>query len=204
MAELHADGLIDDDQLDAALTDAYDAHEDAIDRIVSWSDPVAGCSLADAVRSLTQPPSSVIPQSGREVPYDGWHALAMISEALARLRPQSVIEAIPYIEGDIIFTDGKPYTTLLSLQEQIAQADLVRDIFGNPFRETVIRDQWLTIETVGIARKIYEDRAFDQLTYLANALDRAGCENESILAHCHSDKPHVRGCWVVDLLLRKN
>jgi hypothetical protein len=35
---------------------------------------------------------------------------------------------------------------------------------------------------------------------LADALQEVGCEQEDILNHCRSDGPHVRGCWVVDLL----
>lgn len=42
-----------------------------------------------------------------------------------------------------------------------------------------------------------------QLAILADALEDAGCDNADILDHCRSDGPHVRGCWVVDLLLGK-
>jgi hypothetical protein len=38
---------------------------------------------------------------------------------------------------------------------------------------------------------------------LADALQDAGCEDEALLSHCRGDSPHVRGCWVVDLLLGK-
>ena len=56
---------------------------------------------------------------------------------------------------------------------------------------------------LGLARGIYEDRAFDRLPLLADALMDAGCADEQILAHCRSEGPHVRGCWVVDLVLGK-
>jgi hypothetical protein len=62
---------------------------------------------------------------------------------------------------------------------------------------------WRTSDTLGLARGIYEDRAFDRLPLLADALMDAGCDDEQILAHCHSPGPHVRGCWVVDLVLGK-
>ena len=32
----------------------------------------------------------------------------------------------------------------------------------------------------------------------------AGCDNQDILDHCRSPGPHVRGCWVVDLVLGKS
>jgi hypothetical protein len=31
----------------------------------------------------------------------------------------------------------------------------------------------------------------------------AGCDSDEIITHCRGDGPHVRGCWVVDLLLGK-
>ena len=58
-------------------------------------------------------------------------------------------------------------------------------------------------DAVGVARAIYDDRAFDRLPILADALMDAGCDDEQILAHCRGPGPHVRGCWVVDLVLGK-
>jgi hypothetical protein len=54
-----------------------------------------------------------------------------------------------------------------------------------------------------LAHWIYQERAFDRLPLLADALMDAGCDNDDILSHCRSDRPHVRGCWVIDLLLGK-
>jgi hypothetical protein len=80
---------------------------------------------------------------------------------------------------------------------------LIRDIFGNPFRPVAFDPRWRTADAVGLARGIYEDRAFDRLPLLADALMDAGCADEQVLSHCRSDGPHVRGCWVVDLVLSK-
>jgi hypothetical protein len=87
--------------------------------------------------------------------------------------------------------------------EERAQSDLVRDIFGNPFRPVAFDPRWWTADVVALARGIYEDRAFDRLPLLADALMDAGCDHEDIVAHCRSVGPHVRGCWVVDLVLGK-
>jgi len=54
-----------------------------------------------------------------------------------------------------------------------------------------------------LAQAIYDDRAFDQLPILADALQEAGCTSREVLDHCRSPGPHVRGCWVVDLILGK-
>jgi hypothetical protein len=87
--------------------------------------------------------------------------------------------------------------------EKIAQAYLFRCIFGNPFRPITIDPRWLTSTVVDLAQAIYEERAFDRMPILADALMDAGCDTEEIIAHCRSDGPHVRGCWVVDLILGK-
>ena len=80
---------------------------------------------------------------------------------------------------------------------------IVRDIFGNPFRPITIDPRWLTSTVVDISNAIYDERAFDKMPILADALMDAGCDCEEILNHCRGDGPHVRGCWVVDLLLGK-
>jgi hypothetical protein len=50
---------------------------------------------------------------------------------------------------------------------------------------------------------IYDSRDFSAMPILADALQDAGCENTDILDHCRGSGPHVRGCWVVDLVLGK-
>ena len=79
----------------------------------------------------------------------------------------------------------------------------IRDIFGNPFRPVAFDPSWRTEAAVGIARGIYEDRAFERMPILADALEEAGCCNVDILSHCREPGEHVRGCWVVDLVLGK-
>jgi hypothetical protein len=80
---------------------------------------------------------------------------------------------------------------------------LFRDIFGNPFRPFALDPRWLTSDVLDLARAIYEGRAFERMPILADALMDAGCDSDDILNHCRGDGPHVRGCWVVDLLLGK-
>jgi hypothetical protein len=88
--------------------------------------------------------------------------------------------------------------------ESVAQADLLRDLFGHlPFRSTNSNRNWLTPTVLSFAQAIYDDGTFDHLPILADALEDAGCDNADILSHCRGPGPHVRGCWVVDLLLGK-
>jgi hypothetical protein len=83
------------------------------------------------------------------------------------------------------------------------QAAVVRCIFGNPFRPVTRVPSWLTGSVCALARGIYEDRAFDCLPILADALEEAGCSEQALLAHLRGSGPHFRGCWAVDLALAK-
>ena len=93
-------------------------------------------------------------------------------------------------------------------EELAAQVSLLRDIFGNPFRsQPTVDSSWLSWNDGVIpklAQAIYDDRAFDRLPILADALEEAGCTNADILNHCRQPGEHVRGCWVVDLVLGKS
>jgi len=80
---------------------------------------------------------------------------------------------------------------------------LLHEIFGNPFRPITLNPSWLTPTALSLAQGIYEERAFDRMPILADALMDAGCDNDEILSHCRGPGPHCRGCWVIDLCLGK-
>ncbi len=81
------------------------------------------------------------------------------------------------------------------------QANLLRDLFGNPFQSLVLEPRWQTSDVQAVARGIYDDRAFERMPILADALMDAGCEHETIIGHCRQSGGHIRGCWVLDLVL---
>jgi hypothetical protein len=88
-------------------------------------------------------------------------------------------------------------------------ADLLRDVFGNPFRPVAFDPALRTPLVVSLATAAYEERlmpsgelALDRLAVLADALEEVGAAEE-VVAHLRSDGPHVRGCWAVDLCLDK-
>jgi hypothetical protein len=81
---------------------------------------------------------------------------------------------------------------------------LVRECFGNPFRPVTFPPEWRTDTAVALARQMYEAREFSAMPILADALQDAGCDNADVLNHCRdASLNHVRGCWVVDLVLDK-
>ena len=87
--------------------------------------------------------------------------------------------------------------------EKRAQCDLLREIFGNPFRSVAFAPEWQTDSAVSLARQMYEGRDFGAMPILADALEDAGCVDELLLVHCRGPGPHARGCWAVDLVLGK-
>jgi hypothetical protein len=98
------------------------------------------------------------------------------------------------------------YAALAADAERAAQCPLMRDIFGNPFRLVALnpaRLAWNDGTVPKLAQAIYEERAFDRLPVLGDALEEAGCTDADVLSHCRGPGPHVRGCWVIDLLLGK-
>jgi hypothetical protein len=84
-----------------------------------------------------------------------------------------------------------------------ALAPLVRCVIGNPFRPVTFDPAWLTSTATALASQMYDSHDFCPMPILADALQDSGCTNEDVLSHCRGAGPHVRGCWVVDLVLGK-
>jgi hypothetical protein len=88
--------------------------------------------------------------------------------------------------------------------EHPVQAALLRDIIGNPFRPAALDSAWLTWHgglVVSMAQRMHDTRDFSDMPVLADALEEAGCQDQDILGHCRSGREHVKGCWLIDLLL---
>jgi hypothetical protein len=103
--------------------------------------------------------------------------------------------------GDILAPAAVPGRTLKDAKELHLQ--LFHDLFPNPFRPVAFDLAWRTSTAVGLARTMYDSRDFAAMPILADAIEEAGCESPDVLAHCRGGGPHVRGCWVVDLVLGK-
>ena len=92
--------------------------------------------------------------------------------------------------------------------ERTVQCGLLRDIVASPFTTPRPIDAawllWNDSTVRRIAEGIYEERAFERMGVLADALLDAGCNDEVMLAHCRQQGAvHARGCFVLDLLLGK-
>lgn len=86
-------------------------------------------------------------------------------------------------------------------------ADLLRDLFGNPWAQhrplapTMLH--WNDDTVPKLAQIMYDGRCFADAPILADALEEGGCTDAEILRHLREPGTHVRGCWVVDLILGK-
>jgi hypothetical protein len=93
---------------------------------------------------------------------------------------------------------------------------LLRDIYGPlPLRNVPLDPMlfsWNNGTVVRLAAAAYEERVLPEgtldvgrLAVLADALEEAGCNDNDILGHLRKQGGvHVRGCWLVDLLLGRS
>ena len=81
----------------------------------------------------------------------------------------------------------------IDAEEKRQQSNIIRDIFGNPFRPpppvppAVL--SWNNGTVRRLAEAIYEERAFNRWPILADALLDAGCDNAELIEHCRSPVP---------------
>ena len=149
----------------------------------------AGESVADAVLLLLDD-------------YKVIEGVDFVTDAMGYI---GAVKAGDLLEDDI---DGHSVWNFPSFQ-QAKQAHekllcgLIRDIFGNPYRSVAFDPAWRTETATGLALKMYDEKQFAAMPILADALQEAGCEQPEILAHCREPGTHVRGCWVIDLVLGK-
>lgn len=188
VAEQFADG----DQSKESLLAAYKAVES------SGLQRGSARSAIEAVR-MAAAPEPEHPTSGK------WHPPWLAAFHCRRSARDAVVLSVASA-NQRAGVKAAPAMRLARNGEHRYQGRLLRCIFGNPFRPVSVDASWLAWND-GAVRKmahvIYDDRAFDRLPLLADALEDAGCTDAAILSHCREPGEHVRGCWVVDLLLGK-
>jgi hypothetical protein len=86
--------------------------------------------------------------------------------------------------------------------ESAAHARLIREVFGDPIRRVKFSPAWRTSTAVALAAQMYASGDFSAMPILGDALQDADCDSGPVLRHCRdANAAHVRGCWVVDLVL---
>jgi hypothetical protein len=173
----------------AACQAAYSPEQRFLSREVAW-----GAADAASFRALEMGPEYYRLPDSTDVPTNpwGWPTTPLDQKYLLMVRHND-----ERVMGEL--RERKK-------AELRVQAALLRNIFGNSSRPVAVNAVWLLWNNgavVELAQAILADRAFDRLPILADALEEAGCDNQDILSHCRGPESHVRGCWVVDLVLAK-
>jgi hypothetical protein len=138
-----------------------------------------------------------------------WHMAYRLVENCTRVGPDAgALGGVPSgVSQAVASGSGHSWGTPPWVEAQQVAAKylhgLVTDVIGNPFWPTVFDPSWRTSDTAGVAGGMYESRDFAAMPILGDALEDAACDNPDILDHCRGPGPHVRGCWLVDLVLAK-
>ena len=89
------------------------------------------------------------------------------------------------------------------IPEEFHSADLVREVFGNPFAPLSRFDRaWRSETVLQLAHHAQSTGDFSALPILADALEEAGCDSADLLDHLRGGDRHARGCWALELILK--
>lgn len=93
---------------------------------------------------------------------------------------------------------------LQSPEHRRLQPTILSDLFGGLIVRPGFDPAWGAANggtAARIAGAIDRESRFADLPVLGDALEEAGCTQDSVLGHCRDGGPHFRGCWVVDCVL---
>jgi hypothetical protein len=178
--------------------------EKAVDGLLKWHEAVLRVTSRTSSPDLpirTWLPACLLASSAAAAASDGAY--------LAGAVLANGVSALEEWVGPYGTWDYRPRPWLLEFRDFRAETarlvPLLHEIVGNPFRPVTFSPTWRTTTAVQLARQMYEGREFSAMPILADALQDAGCESEDVLTHCRDPQAaHVRGCWVVDLVLGKS
>jgi hypothetical protein len=193
MAEQFADGVVDQETIEQARQAAIAVFVDLHGKDCGPGAALAAANLPARPKSLAERLLDAFDDPWWEDEFDKGDPLAP-----AIVTARNAAWAVADQQHQSFATESTAATG-----EHREQARLLRCLFGNPFRPVTILPSWGSATVLALAQAIYDDRAFDRLPILADALEDAGCANPDILQHCRGGGDHVRGCWPVDLLLAK-
>jgi len=217
VAERLADGLAPDAEVATAAADVevmlYQADQDRATALEDYHDEAGSlCRCPSCEAEAAARWRAKNSRADGEMGYRSLQA-SIVAEA-AGLVAEAVGHALGPASG-LLDAVG----AVCAAARQVAQpiepqlGSLVRDLFGNPFRPARLAPAWVAWNggTVPrLAQAAYDERALPEgtldparLAVQADALEEAGCRDADVLSHLRGPGPHVRGCWVIDLLLGK-
>jgi hypothetical protein len=181
---------------------AVEAGEQLADELINLED--VGVIIVQAERALNR----LRRRFGAASPQAGAARAAQALGREARRAAEHAANHARWAEDWETIYESKPLDDV-----QSRQCTLLRDIVGNPFSPVAVDPAWLLWNNQVIpklAQTAYEERPTAdglldsvRLAVLADALEEAGCTGGDILGHLRGLGPHVRGCFVIDLLMGK-
>jgi len=194
VAERHVDGLADDDE----LAEAGQAATVTCGRQAKEAHAAPGACFPKTVFAAMAAAEAAITE--REV---------LKKLAGARVSVEEVLHG--YAAGYAANAVSQWAPRAMAGQEETGPATLLRDIFGPlPFRVPPAIAEGILVWNDGVivklATSMYEEKDFSQerMNILADAMEEAGVTDQEVLGHCRQEGAvHVRGCWLVDLVLGK-
>ena len=191
LSERYADGTVTKQELSAAQSRAAAALKTWRDRELAMPERNAMAGSAAAWGQWLQAPKRT------------YAAKAAKAAASPTERTRKITKDL--IQATSFAVSAESIGETLPVLRQILPGRLwmLKCIFGNLFRTIAVDPAWLTPAVVGLASFIYEESAFARLPDLASVLEARDCKNADILNYCRQPGEHVRGCWVVDLILGK-
>jgi hypothetical protein len=190
-----AEGLEQAVAVSERYADALASAEDLA--LASWQAEQTAEVLSDHCPAgyLAEPPSVLVREYGKRA-----YAVAAVQAATeptcdvaAALEAARASQEVMVLEAD----------ESCRSEEQHGQCDLLRCLWGNPFRLAIANRAWRTPVVLQLAEAADEAYRWEDLPILADALEEAGCTDVQMLNHLRAPGPHGRGCHVVDTLLGK-
>jgi hypothetical protein len=195
VSERYADGWATKEELSAAQFEAAKASSNAVE----LRRPIE----AEALQGF-----KTLSHEEREAAWSRYYSsskrtlAAKAAKSLARPtdRAAKMAEAMLLAAHWVFYAEIIGHTIPVIIHTRNNNSDLLRCVLGNPFRPPELAAERVTRDVLHLADAIYDERAYDRLPGLADALENAGCQSADVLAHCRAPGLHTRGCWVLDLI----
>jgi hypothetical protein len=190
--------------------DAVAAVERFADGRADWAEVVGTRELVKAAAKAQRQAERSGPHHWSSAQHKTYHAVLVVNHKSVRHAASAssgeVVLAASFaaaLAGPAAWPDPEYHERTRAAQEaeNLAHCELVRDIFGRRLRPAAFPAQLRKPVIIDLATAVYEARAFERLPILADALEEAGCIDTAVLSHLRGPGSHVRGCWVLDLVL---
>jgi hypothetical protein len=199
-AERYADGLLTLEELSRAEAASKQVTWTAVETAYAgWGAPVGETIRSNwiAVWAACAAENAAEPLPGADMPPSLAARTAQVASWACAVAGQRAC----WNNLDVGPQDARPES------EEACQCFLLRDLFGDTARTPDLRPDWLRWHNgcvVALARSIYEERRYEEIPILGDALQDAGCDAAEVLEHCRPGRWHVRGCWLLDAILGRN